>query len=100
MDEREMKIQHLQEVVGLDRGQAERRLLDDDLWLTPATHRYILEGEEGIQQWREAVEAMRGLVNGLANLRPGNDAFSQLLVDTLERGEEVQRRVSERARVA
>jgi hypothetical protein len=97
MTEREAMLVHLEEFVGIDRQEAEARLLDDDLWILDPGGRYVLEGEEGIQQWREAAEFIGSLADGANNSGAVNQAATMILTDAALRCEEALRRVKERA---
>ena len=49
MSEREKMLEHLVKEVGISREEAERRMLDDDLWVLQPERRFAPEGEE---PWR------------------------------------------------
>ncbi len=96
MTEREAMLVHLEEFVDIDRQEAEARLLDDDLWILDPGGRYVLEGEEGIEQWRAAAEFIGSLADGANNSGAANQAATMVLTDAALRCEEALRRVKER----
>ncbi len=97
MSEQEAMLTHLEEFVGINRHAAENRLLDDDLWILDPGGRYVLEGEEGIEQWREAAELIGSLADGANNSGAVNEATIMVLTDAALRCEEMLLRVKERA---
>ena len=46
-------------VCGLGREEAEKRLVDSDLWILHPADRYALEGEEGVRKWKTAAASMK-----------------------------------------
>ena len=55
MSEREKMLEHLVKEVGISREEAERRMLDDDLWVLQSERRFAPEDEEAVEEWRKAV---------------------------------------------
>jgi hypothetical protein len=49
MSEREKMLEHLVKEVGISHEEAQRRMLDDDLWVLQPERRFAPEGEE---PWR------------------------------------------------
>ncbi len=98
MTERERTLAHLIGCVGLDKEEAERRLRDDDLWVLIPEQRFVLEGEEAVEQWREASAWASWMAAGAEPDGPHNEAITQLLWDLSERAGEAFRRASARAR--
>ena len=70
-------------------------MLDDDLWLLEPELRYGFEGEEAVEEWREATRVflnIAGIINDLA----GPGAVAQTFQDAHIRAEEMYRRAQER----
>ena len=89
-------LAHLEEFIGVDRQEVEARFLDDR-WILDPGGCYVLEGEEGIQQWREAAEFIGSLADGANGSGAVNQAATMILTDAALRCEEALRRVKERA---
>jgi hypothetical protein len=98
MTEREQIIERLTSLpMGLDRATAERKLVDDDLWLVDPELRAGLEPEEAVREWQEALNFVQCLAEGFSVPdSPVNRATAHLLWDAVERAEEALRRARKR----
>jgi hypothetical protein len=90
--EREQRIGELVEVMGIDREEAERRLLDGDLWLVEPALRAGLDGDEAVEEWEWAAGFAQCLENGFAFTGWAPVATSQLIIDMRMRAEEALQR--------
>jgi hypothetical protein len=92
-------IAHLVKVVGVDEEEARLRVSQDaDLWILHPERRSVkeLEGEAGVEAWREALSYARWLAAMPENVDVGA-ATTQLLWDLEMRAEEALRRAEQRA---
>ena len=97
-------IKYLTEHVTDDREEAERRMVDDDLWLLHPEQRYSFEDEEAVREWSRTLVMMRAL-HEFAMDHYGYEAFFsdttvQLIADAEVRAQEALMRARERVRQA
>jgi hypothetical protein len=84
MSEREKMLEHLVKEVGISREEAERRMLDDDLWVLQSERRFAPEDEEAVEEWRKAVSSFWSL--GGMTQWTGSGALSRWQCGTLWSG--------------
>jgi hypothetical protein len=104
-DTREQVIEYLTSDIGYDRPEAERMLVDDDLWIVDPAQCYGFVGEEAVREWSKAVDFATFLTEGFASGPFFSDfanefqgAIQQMLWDMRERAEEALRRAKARAK--
>jgi hypothetical protein len=104
---REEIIDYLTSDIGHERAEAERMLVDDDLWIVDPALRYGFTGEEAVREWSKALTFAKFLAEGFAAgppYSPGGfglefqGAIQQMLWDMRERAEEALRRAEERVK--
>ena len=81
------------EEIGLDVDDAERRLLDADLWLLPPETLIGFTDEEAVSAWTGAIDDLDRAAELFSNY---NAATSQALWDARERAAEALRRAQKR----
>jgi hypothetical protein len=100
---REELVEELVQMDGLPPEEAEReaekRLVDDDLWVCHPMQRFIFEPEEAVAEWEQTANFAGSLAEGFTIVGdPGvNTATIQLFWDMHARAEEALRRARERA---
>ena len=84
---------------GIDAHDAELRLRDNDLWVLDPTMRFgvELEGEAGVEEWREAAKLASAFRDFATNSDHYNYATTMLIWDAAARAEEALRRAESRA---
>ena len=100
MTEHAEEIRYLVEEVGIDRDEAEARMVDSDLWITPAEQRYVFEGEEGIRQLLEAADYYQAKAAVALEHPAYSEAMVQGYQEAAYRMREAARRARERLRAA
>ncbi len=89
-------VEYLVEEIGTSRQEAELRMLDDDLWILHPGSRYAFPaGEESVEEWDRAADALEGLYWASQSL--GNRAFKQAISDAHERAIAALYRARQRA---
>jgi hypothetical protein len=88
MTERETMLACLTEDHGIEADEAEKMLVDADLWLVHPSQRFGIEAGKEVEVWSEAVEKLEAMefVALNANLY-GNVAVAQCLADARARVE-------------
>ena len=82
---------------GLSLEEAERRLLDDDLWILHPEFRYAAKTpEEALEQWRWVVSVMDRVADFFVHEVCFNESAVNLVLDAEERGKEALRRAQKR----
>jgi hypothetical protein len=97
MTEHESTIEYLVERIGVHPQDAERRMIDDDLWLLEPEGRYPLRPDDE-RQWEQAFSFVEGLIIATQPLE--NAAIKHVLADAQARVMEAQRRARQRAQEA
>jgi hypothetical protein len=98
MSQREQNLVYLTEDCGIEQDEAERMLVDDDLWILEPSLRFAFSDEEALEVWREAVNKLETLANiGYGFEFFGNEAVTQCIADAEERAREALRRARQRA---
>lgn len=100
--DRREEIRYLVEEVGMDPADAEKALVDDDLWLLGPECRYVPDSEAGdddvVREWERAFRFAKALCRSFAD-DPQTDvnmATQHLLWDMRDRAEEALRRALQR----
>ncbi len=89
-------VEYLVEKIGISREDAELRMVDDDLWVLHPGSRYPFPaGEDSVEEWDRAVDALEGLYWASQSL--GNRAFKQAISDAHERAIAALYRARQRA---
>jgi len=79
----------LVEEIGLDQGDAERRLLDSDLWMLPPETLLGLGPEEAVEMWTGAIDDLDRAAELFGSYNP---ATAQAILEGRERAAEARRR--------
>jgi hypothetical protein len=94
-EERNEQIKRLVQQ-GIDRRDAELRVVDLDLWIADPMGLYGLEGEDAVEQWADAARYARAQVEMVSHYVGFSDAVKQLVFDAQDRAQEALRRASAR----